>query len=326
MMYPLVDVSLASGPFETQTKYTAIAMAVKIPGAIADEVSPRLEAPFKFTYTRLREDDQLTPRESRASRAGRVNEIEFGANDVLGEVEDFALACAVPDRDIREAKSQGSPYDPLAVATDGLTQIMSLNREIRVAKMLTDESNYATGYKATLAGNTQWSNAASDPLAAVLEAMDRPLVRPNTFIIGQEAWTKFRQHPKIVAAVKPSASGKEASGAASRRAVADLLEVDVVSVGRVQYQTANLGQDDAFAYVWGKHAALLHINRSLSGMSSAVMPSFSFTAEAMGRMVGSYREPGRGVGQGSTIVKVSECIKELVSWVRAGHLFRNAVA
>ena len=34
----------------------------------------------------------------------------------------------------------------------------------------------------------------------------------------------------------------------------------------------------------------------------------------------------RGVNRGSTVVKVSECVKELVAYSRAGYLWRNAVA
>ena len=317
--------ALASGPFETQTELTNIAMAVSPPGLIADVVSPRIPAPYKFAYTKLDTADRLSIPDSRASRAGRVTEVEFGSTDAVDQTEDWALACAVPDRDIDEARKQNASYDPLAVATDALTTLMKLDREKRVVDQVFDTGSYAAGYHATLAGGSQWSHADSNPLAAILEKMDVPLVRPNTLVLGQQTWTKLRQHPKIVEGVNMSGAGDKASGAATMKAVAELLELDYVAVGRVQHQTARRGQDEVYSYMWGKHAALLHVNRALSGMQSA-MPSFSFTAEAMALAVGTYQDASRGIRNGSTVVKASMSCKELTAWSKAGYLWKNAVA
>lgn len=320
-----VDATLAAAPFETLTKYTDVAMAVKVPGFIADMVCPRIPAPYKFAYTKLDTGDRLSAPNSRASRAGRVNEIEFGSTDEQDVTEDYALACPVPSRDIEEARAQGLPYDPLAEATDALATVMKINREIRVAGLVFDDSNYETGYKATLQGASQWSNASSDPLTAILQQMDTPLVRPNTLVCGQKVWTKLRSHPKIVEAINMSGAGDKASGAVAKAAVAELFELDQVLVGSGQYQTANRGQDEAYKYIWGNHAALLHINGAISGMRS-MMPSFCFTAEAMMMQVGTYVDSARGTGQGTTFVKSSESCKEVVSWPRAGYFFKNAAA
>lgn len=331
MQYEIIDLadapaSLASAPFETQVKYTGVAMAVSPPGLIADNVSPRVRSPFKFAYSKLTERDKLTLRDSRASRAGRMNEIEFGSDDETGETEDYGLLTFVPDRDMREASAQGLPYDPLMVASDSLGVVMKMNREKRVADQIFAAASYPTGYKVQLSGQSQWSDTEnSNPLAAILAAMDKPLVRPNTFVIGQEAWTKTRTHPKIVEAINMSGAGAGASGAVSRAAFAELIEVDQVYVGSAQYQTANPGQDEAYAYLWGKHAALLHVNRSLSA-PNGMMPSFAFTAEAMGMEVSTYGEEARGVGRGSTAVKISESCKEIVAWNKAGYFFQDAVA
>ena len=57
-----------------------------------------------------------------------------------------------------------------------------------------------------------------------------------------------------------------------------------------------------------------------------VMPTWGFTAQAMAREVAMSEEPERGVGRGSRVVKVSECIREIVSWNTAGYFWQNAVA
>ena len=62
-------------------------------------------------------------------------------------------------------------------------------------------------------------------------------------------------------------------------------------------------------------------------MAGERMPTFCWTADAMGGMqVGTYDEPARGVNRGSTVVKVSECVKELIAYQRAGYFWKNAVA
>ncbi len=332
MEYPIFDlasadgIALASGPFDTQTKYTQIAMSVPVEGLIADMVSPRVRAPYKFTYTKLTEADELSLPESRASRAGKLNEVEFGSTDETDSTKDYGLICPVPDRDVREARSQGLPYDPLSNSSASLGEIMKLLREKRVADIVFDKDNYPTGYKETLTNKDKWSDAGSDPIGKISDALEKSLVRPNTIVFGQQSWTKFRQHGDILAATQKTGAGASGeAGLASRMAVAGLFEVDQVLVGRQQYQTANRGQSESYSYIWGKHCALLHINRALASMQTAI-PSWTFTAEAMPMSVGTYMEFGRGVGAGSHIVKISESCKELVAWSKAGYFFENAVA
>ncbi|MDE0697854.1 MAG: hypothetical protein OXH76_18695 [Boseongicola sp.] len=334
MNYPIINLaqdsghSLASGPFETQTQYTQIALAVRLPGMIADAVCPRVRAPYKFTYTKLMEQDQLTLPEDggRASRAGRLREVEFGSEDENDIVQDYGLLTYVPDRDVREARSQGLPYDPIQNSTTSLRELQLLLREQRVAKLVFDESNYLAGYKKTLATSNQWSHANSSPIQAIIDAIEKPLVRPNTLVLGQQTWTKLRQHGDILNAVNKSGAGRDQeSGLAGRRAVADLFELDDVLVGRVQTQTNNRGQTPSYDYLWGKHAALLAVNPNMLSMQTA-MPTFCFTAEAMPVEMRSYMEGGRGVGAGSHVIKVSESCKEVVAWGAAGYFWKNAVA
>ena len=316
---------LAAGPFETQTQYTQIAMAVMPEGAIADEICPRVRSPYKFTYTKLDTEDRLRIPDVAASRAGELNEVEFGTEDVTDSTLPYGLIDPVPQRDIDEAGRQMVPFDPLADASESTAYLVKLAREKRVGDLVTTAANYAAGYSETLAGNNQWSNAASDPINAVLTAADKLLLRPNTFVMGRAVWTKFRQHPRIVEAVNMSGAGNQAAGAVAMRAVADLLEVERLEIGDLWANSAKKGQDASYGRIWGKHAALLHINRQMRG-SNDKRPTFCFTAEAQPIMVGTHEAPLRGVGNGSTVVKVSEECKEVVSWNTLGYLWRSAVA
>ena len=314
-----------AAPFETQTRLTQIAQAVSPGMLIGDEVCPRVRTGYKFTYTTLTEEDLLTIPDVRASRAGRLNQVEFGATDKTDSVIDYGLEDPVPYRDIDEAAKQEVPYDPLEQAAMGTAELVKLAREKRVADLVSTAANYAGGLSAALAGNAQWSHAESNPRKAIMEALDKPLVRPNTLILGQAVWTSLRQHPKIVEAIKLSGAGDQASGVVAKQAVAGLFEIDRVLVGMAWHQSAKRGQDDAYTRLWGKHACAIHLKPNMVARDRT--PTFCWTADAMGGMqVGTYEEPARGVNRGSIVVKVSECVKELVAYANAGYLWRSAVA
>ena len=249
-----------------------------VSGLIADMVCPRVRTGYKFTYTTLKEEDLLSIPDVRASRASLLNQVEFGASDTTDSVVDYGLEDPVPYRDIDEAQKQEVPYDPLALATESTAELVKLAREKRVADLLTTAANYATNHSTTLAGNAQWSHANSNPRDAIMAALDVPLVRPNTLVFGQAVWTKLRQHPKIVEAIKLSGAGDQASGVVMKAAVAALFEVDNVYVGQAWYQSAKRGQDDSFARLWGRAATSTRPSAwcarpAISRCSTAATPS-----------------------------------------------------
>ena len=316
---------LASAPFETHARMTQIAMAERPMDFIADEVMPRVPSAYKFRYTKGRNEDQFSIPDNRASRAGRLTEVEFGADLADGSTDDYGLIAFVPERDIDEATRQNSAWDPVQQASSGLGQLQYLAREQRVAQIVFAQANYPANNRQTLAGGDQWSNAASDPLKEILEALDVCITRPNSLVLGQPVWTKLRIHPVIVEATVMSGAGRDkAAGAASKQAVADLLELDRILVGKTFHNAARRGRDPDYRRLWGNHAALLHIRRPTSTQDE--MPTWGFTAEAMGVDISTSQEPSRGVGRGSRAIKISECIREIVSWETAGYFFQNAIA
>ena len=333
MDYEFIDLAdagpeLASAPFQTHSRMTQIAMAEKPKGFIADDVLPRVMSAYKFEYTKGMNEDQFSIQETRASRQGRLNEVEFGATLANGATKDYGLLAYVPQRDIDEARAQASAWDPMAQASMGASQLVMLAREKRVADLVFDAANYPGGYKASIASGARWNEADGKPLDVIMDALDVPITRPNTMVIGRPVWTKLRRHPQIVESVKATGAGAggagaQAAGVVSRQAVADLFEIDRILVGETWHNSARRGQAANYARLWGKHAALLHI-RTPTGTRD-MMPTWGFTAQAMALQVMVSEEPSRGVGRGSRAIKVSECIDEIVSWETAGYLFSTVV-
>ena len=328
MDYDYIDLAdagpeLASAPFETHSRMTQIAMAERPKGFIADEVLPRVNSAYKFKYTKGENEDQFSIIENRASRAGRLNEVEFGATLADGSTDDYGLISYVPERDIAEAQAQDAAWDPLAQSAMGAAQLMHLAREKRAADMVFSADNYPTGNKATVAAAARWEKDAANPLDVIMKALDVPITRPNTMVLGRAVWTVLRTNGEIVEAVRGTGAGKGAMGVVSRQAVADVFELDRILIGETFHNSARRGQTASYARLWGKSCALLHINQPTG--TQDMMPTWGFTAQAMPLQVMTSEEPSRGVGRGSRAVKVSECIKELVSWNSAGYLFSTAI-
>lgn len=310
---------MATRPFPVDARLTAIALAYRNPDVslIADMVLPLTPTGSEFKYLSYDLAQGYTIPDLKVGRKSYPTEVEFNATELNGKVEDFALDDFIPNEDL-EADNQG--VDPRGTAVSYLTNLVKLGREIRVAGLVFGAASYVAANKATLSGTSQWSDtAASDPVAAIGDALDTPIYRPNVAVFGQATWTKLRRHPKIVQAVKGTAQG---AGMVSRQEFADLFELNEVLVGAGFVNTAKKGQTAATSRVWGKHAAFIYRDRS-AGPQAGV--TFGFTAQWGGMQSGSIVDQKRGYNGGET-VRVGERVKELVVASDLGYLFTNAVA
>lgn len=201
-----------------------------------------------------------------------------------------------------------------------LTNLIELDREIRVASMVFSAANYATANKTTLSGTSQWSAfATSDPIGGLMGALDACVMRPNIMVIGNAVWTKLRQHPLVVKAVLGNSGD---SGVASREAVAGLLEIDQLIVGQGFVNTAKRGQTATLARAWGKHVALLYRDTLASAASGT---TFGFTGQFGTRVAGSINDQDVGM-RGGRRVRVGESVAEVLCGNDLGYFIENAVA
>jgi cytochrome c5 len=243
--------------------------------------------------------------------------VDFGGTLINDEVKDYGLDDLVTNDDIEAYNSMikpssGGPIDPLSLSTMMLTGLVQLDREVRVAGTVFNASNYAGANQATLSGTSQWSDYVnSNPLSALLTAIDAVLVRPNTIVLGQAGWTALRQHPKMVQAVYKSAQN---AGSIPREALAELLEIENVVIGAAFVNTARKGQTPSYQRTWGKHCSLLHVSREAAQMGQ---PTWGFAAQWGTRIAGNIPLPTSGL-RGGQRVRSGESRKEVVSAPDAG--------
>ena len=105
----------------------------------------------------------------------------------------------IPNKDIVNAP-QG--IDPRARAAEGITDLILLDREVRVAAVVHNPLTFDADKRLALSGTSKFSNAASDPVITITDALDVPLYRPNIGVIGRRAFTILSRHPKILQATR----------------------------------------------------------------------------------------------------------------------------
>lgn len=315
---------MTSRPFPTNSALTAIALNWRNGEAIADRVLPRVPVPTEsFKYQEYPPEQSMTVPETMVGRRGAVGRIEVRGLEKTAAVEDAGLDGDIPISDIEAAAAQRRAgvggFDPEARMAETLSDLIELDREIRTADLVFAAASYPAGNKVTLSGASQFSDAASDPIATIATALDAAfLVRPNVAVFGRKAWSALSRHPKIVKAVNRNDGD---SGIASRQAVAELFELKEILVGESWLNIARPGLTPNFQRVWGAHLALLHVN-PMAHTGGGV--TFGLTAQFGARVAGSWDERGGGGLLGTRRTRVGEFVKELIVAPSAGYFIQNA--
>ncbi len=308
---------MAIRPFPINAQLTAIALAYRNNdiALIADDVLPLTPVAQEFKWLKYDLAQGFTVPDAKVGRKSAPNEVDFQATEQQDKVVDYGLDDLVPNEDI-QADNQG--VDPMGTATMYLSNLVQLAREQRVAGLVFNASSHANNV--TLSGTGQWSDQVnSDPVAAIGDALDIPVMRPNIGVLGQVTWTKLRRHPKLVQAIKGTAQG---AGMVSREEFAEFFELQALYVGAGFANTAKKGQTVSLSRVWGKHAAFIYRDRA-AGPQAGV--TFGFTGAWGGKIAGNIDEPKIGL-TGSQRVRVGERVKEIVCATDISYYFQNAVA
>lgn len=304
-------------PFPRDTHLTTIAVAYKNPDValIADSVLPRVPVGKRdFKYYEYPLDQGFSVPNTFVGERGQMRQVELSGTPATSSVEDFGIEVPLTASDIKDAPKG---IDPRGKATEVATNIILLDREVRVARKVFNAASYAAGNSIVVDAGDKFSNkAGSNPLEYIQAKLDLCAMRPNVMIFGQAAWSAFRFHPLVIA----SATGTS-GGTVTRERIAELLEVSEVLVGTSLVNSVKPGKTPVLSRVWGGHAAAIYRDRSVNTSGGL---TFGFTAEYETRVAGS-QEVAMGV-DGGTLVAVGEKVKELVIASRAGFFFENAVA
>ena len=211
-------------------------------------------------------------------------------------------------------------FDPVDTATQGLTDLMMVDRELRVAGVVQNPTNYGASQRLVLSGTDQFSDPTSDPIKVIKAAMSATLVfRPNLAVMSRNTWEVVSSHPKLVSAVRGNVTGQ---GIITPDEFAKLFSLNKVVLGEAFSNTARPGQPVNMSRIWGSAIALLFINpvvRPDNGMT------WGMTATFGDRFAGNWFDKDIGL-LGGEVVRVGERMKEIVTAPEVGFLIQGAVA
>jgi hypothetical protein len=230
-------------------------------------------------------------------------------------LEDHGLKNKLSKQEIEDAKQNG--VDAVHQAVEAIMYYVTLNREIRVANMVGDSDNYASGCHTALSGDDMWSSDTSKPLDDLLAALDVPLMRPNLMTISLPGWTRVRSHPNVIKAIKPTGS----DGAVTKQQVIEYLEIDELLVGASRVNSARKGQAVSLASCWGDFCAL-HFRSKAANTKSGI--TWGMTVPKGTRIAGSWPEKEIGL-EGGVVTVAGEILREIVCAPSAGYLFENVI-
>lgn len=322
---------MVNRPFPIDATLTAIAIGYRNPAhtLIGTRVLPSLQVlseQFKWQEYPLTEGFELV--DTRVGRKSRPNQVEFTVTERDGSVEDHGLDDPIPYSDINAAAraraENRSTFDPRSTAVEGITNYLSLAREVRVANLVQDANSYPAAQRLTLVGGDKFSDfESSDPFDVIDGAMDSTLVyRPNTHVMGHSVWSKLKKHPRLIKAVK---GGLTEDGAITRQQYCDLFEIPLASllIGEARLNTARKGQNPSLSRVWGNHIELLYLDTSKSTTKDGKI-SFGFTAELGTKVSGSIEDNDIGLDGGER-VRVGEKVREFICAKDVGFQLRDVL-
>ena len=253
------------------------------------------------------------------------NKVDFKGAEFTSSVFDYGLDDLVSNSEMEAFAAMphpenGGPLSPQALSTMMIMGLIKLDRELRVANLVFNASNYAAANQITLSGTGQWSDpVGSDPVAAIGDALDIPVIRPNRMVLGRAAWTKLRRHPKVVQACNASFQG---AGIAARQQVADLFELQEIVVGDAFVNNSRRGQNPSMSRAWGKHCLLMYVNEQAAVERQ---PVFGFTAQFGAAIAGEIPDPQKGL-RGGMVVRAGESVQEVIAAADVAYYFQNCVA
>jgi hypothetical protein len=310
---------MSKAPFPITPALTAIAIAYRNDNYIADSVLPYVPvSKQEFEWLLYNFGENYTIPQTLVGRKSKPNEVEFSATKMTSSCEDYALDAPVPQRDIDNAPDN---YDPEGRAAEGVMDLIKLDREKRTADLVFNAATYPTDNKQTLSGNSQFSDFVnSDPVGVLSNALEVPRLRPNAMVIGSQAWSILRRHPKLVKAIYPSSAAGD--GQVSREQFADFFEIKKLYVGASLVNSAKKGQTTSLTRIWGKNIALIYQNQ-LADTQGTV--TFGMTARFGTPVAGRIEDKDIGM-RGGFRVRAGESVKELIVAPEVGYFLQNVAA
>ncbi|MFC8008944.1 hypothetical protein [Streptomyces cinereoruber] len=264
----------------------------------------------------------------RPSKNGGVRAEGARSEEVLHEfttglpyfAEDHAKKVFVTDEEDENAKATGR--DPFSDATDHVTEIQLVDREVEAASILTTTGNYASGHVEALAGGDQWSDYGNstpiqDVHAAIQTIHSKLFVDANKILLPKQVFTVLQDHPDFLERAKYTQLGVVTTDLLAR-----IWGVDQVVVAGAGKNTARAGQTDSMGYIWGKNVVISYVNPSQGEKVLTFGRNYQWKSAIVERLRGTDEQDRRG----TYVRRGDHYYDQRIVSNEAGFLFTSAVA
>ncbi len=197
-------------------------------------------------------DERFTVPPSLVGPKSIPNEVDWNVSEKAYDCDDYGLEIFVSNEEIDNADA---PIQPLSDATEQVTGLVQLDKEVAIANTVFNANNYNAGNQKDIAG--AWATLSNDALTDIEAGIDACFMPPNIMVMGIETWRKLSRNSAILAAVKGTLAPQQikGGGGAAKPAVniqelAEYLGLDAVLVGSARRNSTKKGQAASYKRVW----------------------------------------------------------------------------
>ena len=297
---------------------TGIVAAYQNKKLIADQVMPIkvLDGPeLAFKYYERTKGDAFTATDTHVGRTSAPNIIHLSGEEKTGACVPHGLQDIVPKEDIDQIKNKERFVN---THLEYLMNQVLLGREMRVAGIVQNTSNYGDSLTHTYEAAEGIGASGFDIVEVLLDYLEKPLARPNILGMNAFVWAKLRTDPNILKAIYPNNNG---GGVATREQIKALFEVDEILVGEARVNTTKNAKNPTLARCWGNNI-WAHYSEPLSNLKEGI--AWGMTAQVGERYAAIVEDENIGL-KGAEVIKAGFYQTEVVVGKDAGFLLKDVV-
>jgi len=296
-----------------------LSIAYRPSGFVADIVMPVLKvAKESDLYFKWDRGNALRVPETKRADGGESNKVTFDVTkNSTYHCEEYALNADVTDRQIANADSI---LNLRATKTMYVKDLLMLDREKRVATLLTTTGNYDSSVYTTLSGVNQWNNDSF--VGSIEKDIDdgkeavRGLIghEPNIIIIPAAVAKVVKRDAQVRELIKYTQNNLLVNGDLPPV----LWNMKVVIPTAINITSIKGHATTTTADVWGKHVVMTYVPEN----GSINTPAHAYTLRNRDWRVKTWREESKS----KEVIEVSVIDDEIVTSDISGYLIYNAIA
>ncbi len=256
-----------------------VAMNYRPSGFIMDKIYPMVKVDKQSDMIKTYNQADLFRRDNTDRAPGtEANLVGFQVSSDSYICKNYALKTNVTIED-RANADPAFLHDLEGGRVSFITDKLLLDWEVRGATQATTSSNVSTQASVASAWTDHTNSAPLEDIWAVMDAVeDATGYRPNRIAFSGVAWRNFSRNDDVIDKVHKAGVTGGALPATEVQA-AQLLEVEMVSVAKAFYNSAEEAQSMSLGQIWGDNVLMYHT----PARASLDFPSFAYSFRWAGK-------------------------------------------